>query len=163
MNDPGVIQRTAEAATSYLERYLAVAGYPHAARALIAQHDYLVAEIFGLEMIRQDGPHHPDARPADPDRACVHEDFEAAVEVNRLTDHEGDEEVVGYSADIRVACANCREPFRWTGLKAGLSPARPMCSVDETVMLAPLRPASADPDFGMGLPGYAVDFHDGDS
>jgi hypothetical protein len=31
-----------------------------------------------------------------------------------------------------------------------------MCSVDESTLRAPLRPASADPDFGMGLPGFAV-------
>ena len=29
-------------------------------------------------------------------------------------------------------------------------------SVDETELRAPLRLASADPDFGMGLPGFAV-------
>jgi len=38
-----------------------------------------------------------------------------------------------------------------------------MCSVDETVLVAPLRPASADPDFGMGLPGYAIQFRDGNT
>jgi hypothetical protein len=94
---------------------------------------------------------------ANPDLACEHEDFEAVVEVNRVTKVEGGP-VTGYSADIRVRCLNCGEPFRWTGLRAGLSPARPMCSIDETVLVAPLRPASADPDFGMGLPGYAVGF-----
>lgn len=84
---------------------------------------------------------------ADPDKACLHEDFNAYVEVNRLTEREGDGEPVGaYSADIRVSCANCGEPFRW---------------IDETVMSAPLRPASSDPDFGLGIPGYAVTMHAG--
>lgn len=96
-----------------------------------------------------------------PDRACPHEDFDAFVEVNRLTANDDDPTVVGYSADIRVSCHACGEPFRWTGLRAGLSPGRPMCSVDETVMSAPLRPASADPDFGLGLPGYAVGYRPG--
>lgn len=95
---------------------------------------------------------------ADPDRACPHEDFAACVEVNRLTASDNDPTVIGYSADIKVACAQCGEPFRWTGLQAGLSPAGPMCSVDETTMSAPLRPASADPDFGLGLPGYAIGY-----
>lgn len=27
---------------------------------------------------------------------------------------------------------------------------------DETELRAPLRPASSDPDFGLGLPGYAI-------
>lgn len=95
------------------------------------------------------------------DRACPHEDFAAVVSVNRITKVEGGP-VTGYSADITVSCADCGEPFRWTGLDAGLSPARPMCSVDETIMAAPLRPASADPDFGLGLPGYAVHYRERD-
>lgn len=95
------------------------------------------------------------------DLPCPHEDFEAAVEVSRLTRSDDDPTVIGYSADITVRCAQCGEKFRWTGLQAGLSPAHPMCSIDETVLLAPLRPASADPDFGLGLPGYAVSFQRG--
>lgn len=95
-------------------------------------------------------------KPADPGKPCPHEDFSACVEVNRLTEREGDEAPNAYSADIRVSCARCGEPFRWIGLQAGLSGGRPMCSVDETVLSAPLRPASSDPDFGLGIPGYAV-------
>lgn len=92
---------------------------------------------------------------ADPDRACEHPDFAAHVEVNRLTSTEGGP-VTGYTADIKVNCIECGEPFRWTGLQAGASPRRPMCSVDETELRAPLRPASSDPDFGIGLPGFAI-------
>lgn len=92
----------------------------------------------------------------DPDRPCPHETFEAFVEINHLQASDTDPSVVGYAADIRVHCATCEERFRWTGLQAGLSSARPMVSVDETVLHAPLRPASADPDFGLGLPGFAV-------
>jgi len=93
---------------------------------------------------------------ADPDKPCPHEDFNASVEVNRLTEREGDTEPDAYSADIKVWCAACGENFRWVGLQAGLMPSRPMCSIDETIMCAPLRPASSDPDFGLGIPGYAV-------
>lgn len=98
-----------------------------------------------------------------PDLPCPHEDFEASVEVNRITtsdDAPTIATIIGYSADIRVSCAHCGEPFRWTGLRAGLSPREPMCNVDETVMSAPLRPASADPDFGLGLPGYAIGYRE---
>lgn len=98
---------------------------------------------------------------ANPDRACPHENFAAAVEVNRITASDADPTVIGYTADITVSCDDCGEPFRWTGLQAGVSPGRPMCSVDETVMSAPLRPASADPEFGLGLPGYAVTWRPG--
>ncbi|MEV4093822.1 hypothetical protein [Streptosporangium saharense] len=97
---------------------------------------------------------------ADLDRPCPHLTFEARVEVNRITSGD-DGPVVAYSADIVVRCADCDEPFRWTGLQAGLSQARPMCSVDETELRAPLRPASADPDFGLGLPGFAVTYREG--
>lgn len=96
----------------------------------------------------------------DPDRACPHENFWADVDVNRLTNTEGGP-VTGYSASIRIKCVDCGEPFRFTGVKAGLSMARPMCSVDETELHAPVRPASADPDFGMGLPGFSIGYREG--
>lgn len=98
---------------------------------------------------------------ANPDRACEHENFDAFVDVTRRTKSDSDPTVIGYTADIKVNCQDCGEPFRWTGLQAGLSSAQPMCSVDEATLLAPLRPASADPDFGLGLPGYAVTYRPG--
>ena len=94
----------------------------------------------------------------DPDRPCPHLDFEAYVAVNRITTSDTDPTVIGYSANITVRCEACQEPFRWSGVAAGLSPARPMCSIDEATLMAPLRPASADPDFGLGLPGYSVSY-----
>jgi hypothetical protein len=94
---------------------------------------------------------------ADPDRPCPHDQFEASVEVSRLTADDIDPTVVGYRADIRVRCAACGEQFRWTGLPLGVSPAHPTGSLDETVLSAPLRPAGADPDFGLGLPGVGVE------
>jgi hypothetical protein len=95
----------------------------------------------------------------DPDRPCPHEDFDVYAAINRLTSVEGGP-VTGYSANIRVECRNCKEPFRWIGLPAGIDPRRPACSVDETELRAPIRPASADPDFGLGLPGFAVRYRD---
>ncbi|MFC5635882.1 hypothetical protein [Streptomyces bullii] len=97
---------------------------------------------------------------ANPDRPCLHENFDAFVEVNRVTASDDAPTVVGYHADIKVNCHDCDEPFRWTGLQAGLSMSGPMCSVDETELRAPLRPASADPDFGLGLPGFAVRYRE---
>lgn len=97
---------------------------------------------------------------ADPDRGCPHENFDVLACINRLTKTDDDPTVTGYSAEIKVTCRDCGEPFRWTGLDAGLSPAHPMCNVDETTLRAPIRPASADPDFGLGLPGYAVNYRE---
>lgn len=93
--------------------------------------------------------------PLDPDRACPHENFDAYVAVNRLCSTEGGP-IDAYTADITVHCSDCGEPFRWIGVPAGLMPTQPMCSVNETELHAPLRPASADPDFGLGIPGFAI-------
>lgn len=92
---------------------------------------------------------------ADPDRPCLHENFEVFADIGRMTATD-DGPPVAFTAEIRVSCTDCGEPFRWTGLEAGLSQKKPMVSPDETELRAPLRPASADPDFGMGLPGFAV-------
>jgi len=99
---------------------------------------------------------------ADPDKPCPHEDFEVWAEVGRLTDGEGGP-VDAYSASLKVNCTQCGEPFRWIGLQAGLKPDRPMVSVDETELRAPIRPASSDPDFGLGIPGFAVTWKAGGS
>lgn len=92
---------------------------------------------------------------AAPDRACPHENFDAVVAVNRITPVDG-APPTAFNADIRVRCADCGEPFRWIGVPAGMSPAKPMVSIDETELRAPLRPASSDPDFGLGIPGFAI-------
>jgi hypothetical protein len=96
----------------------------------------------------------PDTAPTGP-RLCEHENFQADVEVNRLTSEEGGS-VTGYSADLRIWCADCDEAFRFTGVHAGLLPSQPMCSVDEKELHIPIRPASADPDFGLGWPGFSI-------
>jgi hypothetical protein len=92
---------------------------------------------------------------ADPDRACPHEHFAVHADVNRLTSVE-DGPATAYMLDIRVHCEDCGEPFRWIGVPAGLMPGRPAVNVDETELHAPMRPASADPDFGLGIPGFAI-------
>lgn len=94
---------------------------------------------------------------ADPDKACPHENMDAYVAVNRITAREEPgSPVAAFMADIKVSCADCGEPFRWIGVPAGMKPGQPMCSVDETELHAPLRPASSDPDFGLGIPGFSV-------
>lgn len=94
---------------------------------------------------------------ADPDRACPHENFDVWAEMNRITaTDEPGAPVAAFMADIKVSCTDCNEPFRWIGVPAGLMRDRPSCSVDETELHAPVRPASSDPDFGLGIPGFAV-------
>lgn len=95
---------------------------------------------------------------ANPDLPCPHPDFHADVTVERIG--EGDPESGGlpraYVCEVQVSCSACKEPFRFMGVPAGLSFAHPMVSVDEKTLHAPIRPASADPDFGLGIPGFAV-------
>lgn len=94
---------------------------------------------------------------ADPDKPCPHEQFTSRVGVARLTQGEG-QAVAAYVAEVQIACSDCDEPFRFIGVQAGLQHDRPMCSVDETELRAPIRPASSDPDFGLGIPGFAINF-----
>jgi hypothetical protein len=103
----------------------------------------------------QGGEPNPAPAGVDPDKACPHLNFDAVVAVNRLTATD-DGPVEGYSADIRVNCRDCGEPFRWIGAPAGLLPTQPCVGIDETELRAPLRPASSDPDFGLGIPGFAI-------
>lgn len=103
-----------------------------------------------------------EATTPDPDRPCQHMQFVANVAVGRIgQDDPGSGGMPkAYVAEITVQCApapdGCGERFRFNGVRAGMSYQHPMCSVDEATLIAPLRPASADPDFGMGLPGYAI-------
>lgn len=71
---------------------------------------------------------------------CDHPAFEATVDVARLTDGESDA-VTAYSADVRVQCWECRMPFEFIGLPAGLHPAKPTVSGDGTELRAPIRPS----------------------
>lgn len=98
---------------------------------------------------------------ADPDRACAHEDFAAFVEVARIAASDDDPTIVGFAAEVRIHCVQCDEPFRFIGVPAGMLPNRPTCSVDEAELRAPIRPASSDSDFGLGIPGFAVTYREG--
>jgi hypothetical protein len=66
---------------------------------------------------------------------CRHEDFAASVAVNRMEDS-------GHViADIRIACRQCGEPFRFLGCRvAGLSFQEPSVSVTELELHAPIEP-----------------------
>ncbi len=94
--------------------------------------------------------------PIDQDKPCEHKNFEAVVEVNRIAPEGGSLE--GLMADVKVWCSDCDEKFWWTGCPPGLSFTSPTVSIDGTQLHAPLRPASTDPDFGLGLPSFSVHF-----
>lgn len=78
-----------------------------------------------------------DDRPATPRPAqepCAHPDFEARVAVNRI------EDTKRFSADVRIWCLACGEPFRFVGVNAGLSPYGPRVSVDGLELRTPIKP-----------------------
>lgn len=68
---------------------------------------------------------------------CQHEEFEARVDVNRLTAKEGGG-VSSFVADIGVTCAQCGTRFHFLGVQQGLSFRRPMASADGLELRAPL-------------------------
>lgn len=130
--------------------------------------DMLTASCRSLGAAREPGDPMPVPTRSDPDKACAHLDFVANVNVARMLDGMGDPPpqdvpATSYSAEITVQCKNCGEPFRFMGVQAGLMPSRPMCSIDETELRAPIRPASSDPDFGLGIPGFAIQYREGDA
>ena len=72
---------------------------------------------------------------------CPHRDnFESLVGVHALSEREGDP-VTGWSVDVKIRCKTCGVPFRFIGLLKGVSPYRPMVSLDGDELRAPIAPA----------------------
>lgn len=69
---------------------------------------------------------------------CKHEKFHCSCTVARLTDEGGS--VTGYNLDVKVQCLDCKTFFEFVGVPAGISPSKPMASVDFTELRAPIRP-----------------------
>lgn len=65
---------------------------------------------------------------------CPHEGFRATVDVNRL------EDVAAFIADVRIACLQCDEAFRFLGVPAGVRFDGPAVSIDELELRAPIEP-----------------------
>lgn len=97
---------------------------------------------------------------ASTDRPCAHESFFVQANVARVGEADAGSggRPKAYMLELTVRCEDdgCGERFRFSGVRAGMSYDHPMCSPDETELRAPIRPASADPDFGTGLPGFAI-------
>jgi len=78
--------------------------------------------------------------PGDFEMTCEHKDFNATVEVHRLTRGEGGE-VYAYSADIRIQCKECGLPFEFPGLPGGISSSEARVSIDCQTLNVPLKPS----------------------
>lgn len=71
---------------------------------------------------------------------CEHENFRCEANIARLSKEEGGS-ITGYTADIKVSCAQCGKEFRFIGLAAGNHHSEPRVSVDGTELRAPIEPA----------------------
>lgn len=60
------------------------------------------------------------------------------MDVNRITPT--DDAPLRFHADVRIACADCREAFRFLGCESGLRWDRPMVSIDGLELRAPIEP-----------------------
>ena len=69
---------------------------------------------------------------------CQHLNFYANVNVARIEDVSP----MQFYADITVVCTDCKEPFRFIGVPAGLNPSQPMMSPDGRELRAPIEPLS---------------------
>lgn len=67
--------------------------------------------------------------------ACDHRhtDKQADISVGYM------EDTGRFIADVKIACA-CGEPFRFLGLKAGISWSEPLVSIDSLELHAPIEP-----------------------
>lgn len=71
------------------------------------------------------------------DPRCDHPDFVGEIDVNRF------EDTGGFSADVRIRCLACDEPFVFVGsLLSGLSSREPRVNMDGTELRAPIQPRS---------------------
>ncbi len=67
---------------------------------------------------------------------CEHMEFNAFVNVNRVSDMFP----MAFVAEIRIECKHCGERFRFKGLTAGISFERPLTEVDGCELRAPIEP-----------------------
>lgn len=68
---------------------------------------------------------------------CEHMNFRSDVKIIRLTD---DDQVTGYSANIKIKCTECGTPFHFIGVAGGFSPHKPMVGFGGETLRAPIMP-----------------------
>lgn len=73
---------------------------------------------------------------------CKHFSFITEAAISRITKSERDDTVIGYSADIRISCADCGQKFVFLGMPGGYSPSQPMCSFDRLEARLPIADQS---------------------
>lgn len=76
------------------------------------------------------------------EKPCVHENFDVVTRVVRVTRSDEDPTVIGWRADVHVACMDCKEAFVFLGLPVGMVADRPTVSADGKELRAVIAPES---------------------
>jgi len=79
---------------------------------------------------------------------CEHGEFEATVDVHRITDKGA------FTADVRISCRACGAPFEFVGVALGSSPSEPRTSVNRQELRAPIVPPGGRVPEGMA--GFSI-------
>lgn len=88
----------------------------------------------------------PKPRPVRGDETCKHKHVECRVDFMRLENQNH------FTADIRITCLDCKVPFRFKGLPAGLSFSEPRVGINGEELRAPMEPAYVEELVGMNTP-----------
>lgn len=86
---------------------------------------------------------------------CKHENFKANVTVNRQSPEEG-MEVSHYSADIKIECADCGQPFRFLCSRGGLMWNEPTVGIVGEELRAPIHPNDGTEPLPPKIKGFSV-------
>ena len=70
---------------------------------------------------------------------CKHENFKADVKVNRHTDSDISDKIVGFSADIKIVCSDCLSSFMFMGCPAGVSNSKATVDISGTELRIPIK------------------------
>ena len=90
---------------------------------------------------------------------CPHLNFNAYVAVNRIhRDGGAPDDIVAYTADIKVACRECGQPFEFFGFPCGMSFYQATVSIDGQELRVPLVLPGTEPP--PGLAGFKVSFQE---
>lgn len=95
---------------------------------------------------------------------CLHLDFDAGLNVIRLTDEGDDADPAGradrFGFELTIKCVGCGAAFEFPGLPTGVSPREMMVSPDRSELRGPIVPPGEEiPPGGVG---YRVTVNRGD-
>lgn len=76
---------------------------------------------------------------------CLHENFHVGANVIRLVDDDDRNKVVGFHADLKISCTECKQVFEFIGIEPGFSFFRPMTDLTFTALRLPIKPPTPRP------------------